>query len=83
MVKRRRDGSDSSDKGKCLAYCIVRKDGYVEDGKLNEAALLKDVPSGVTVDIGLCRDLTGIDDCDTFYKIFKCFDNQLMKRTSG
>nr|ALP75944.1 odorant binding protein 31 [Holotrichia parallela] len=67
---------------KCLTLCMAKKSGHITHNQLNETAVLKDLPSGVTVDLEQCRGITGTTDCDKFYKIYECILKQFSKNTS-
>nr|AZL87159.1 odorant binding protein 17 [Holotrichia oblita] len=65
---------------KCMARCTAEKAGLIVDGVLNEAAVSKCLPDGV--DLEKCKALTGDDDCDKFYKIFRCLDKEKLEKST-
>nr|ALP75945.1 odorant binding protein 32 [Holotrichia parallela] len=64
---------------KCLTACYGRKSGLVKDGKLIETVVLKELPAGVSVDLEKCQVATHDDECENFYKMLKCIDQQLVQ----
>nr|AZK90214.1 odorant binding protein 10 [Holotrichia oblita] len=64
---------------KCLSLCMGEKSGYITNKQINETAVLEELPSGVSIDFEQCKDITGIDDCDEFFKILECIREQFAK----
>nr|ALP75939.1 odorant binding protein 26 [Holotrichia parallela] len=80
LREKRRDNIEPTHNGKCLALCIAKRGGYVKDTGVNEEAILKGLPAGVSVNFEQCRPSSDADDCEKFYKIFECLRQQIPKK---
>lgn len=72
------DYSQVDGKVKCFAKCLQGKLGYVEDGKLNEAAIQASLgkivgDEQIKAIQAKCNGVKGADDCDTAFELHKCY----------
>ncbi|XP_043479745.1 general odorant-binding protein 56d-like [Leptopilina heterotoma] len=81
VVQNARDGKidDNDKKLACFSACLLKKIGIMNpDGTINEEVARAKIPDSIPKDkanevINKCKVLKGADECETGYKVMKCY----------
>lgn len=72
----------ADDKVKCFTNCFLERTGFIADGKIQPDVeqMLSPIfgPNRIKAVQAKCNSLTGADNCDTAFRLYRCYHELLV-----